>query len=60
MNSLTRVFSGVLYLLFASTPIVYEEQRGYNSLVGSLPFLAVLLGSITAAGLNLLVRCAID
>ena len=47
--------SGVLYLLFAAVPIVYEQQRGYNTLVGALPFIAVLLGSFTAAGINLTV-----
>jgi hypothetical protein len=47
--------SGVLYLLFAAVPIVYEQQRGYNTLVGALPFIAVLLGSFTAAAINLTV-----
>lgn len=40
---------------FAAVPIVYEEGRGWNSLVGSLPFLAVLLGALTAAGINIAV-----
>lgn len=36
---------GILYLLFGAVPIVYEENRGWNPLVGSLPFLAVLVCS---------------
>jgi MFS transporter, DHA1 family, multidrug resistance protein len=44
---------GVLYLLFAAVPIVYEEGRGWNPLVGSLPFLAVLVGTMIAATVNI-------
>ncbi len=33
----------ILYMLFAAIPIVYEENRGWNTLVGSLPFLAVMV-----------------
>ncbi|KZO98541.1 MFS general substrate transporter [Calocera viscosa TUFC12733] len=45
---------GILYLLFAAVPIIYEEHRGWSTLVGSLPFLATLLGTILAAGINIL------
>ncbi|EIM92287.1 MFS general substrate transporter [Stereum hirsutum FP-91666 SS1] len=44
---------GILYLLFGAVPIVYEEKRGWNPLVGSLPFLAVLVGTLTAAMVNI-------
>lgn len=39
-------------LLFGAVPIVYEERRGWNTLQGSLPFLAVLLGTLVAAAIN--------
>ncbi|KZT61632.1 MFS general substrate transporter [Calocera cornea HHB12733] len=45
---------GILYLLFAAVPIIYEQHRGWSTLVGSLPFLATLLGTILAAGINIL------
>jgi multidrug resistance protein len=35
---------GILYLLFAAFPVVYHERRGWNPGVGTLPFLAVLVG----------------
>jgi hypothetical protein len=34
-------------------PIVYEENRGWNTLVGSLPFLGVLIGTFVAAAVNI-------
>ncbi|KAK9894126.1 MFS general substrate transporter [Cystobasidium minutum MCA 4210] len=45
---------GVSYLLFAAIPIIYEQNRGWSTLVGTLPFIALLLGSFTAAGINVL------
>jgi hypothetical protein len=42
-----------LYLLFAAVPIIYEENRGWNTLVGSLPFLGVLVGTFVAAAVNI-------
>jgi MFS transporter, DHA1 family, multidrug resistance protein len=50
---LSYPIDGVLYLLFAAVPIVYQEKRGYNPLVGSLPFLAVLIGTFIAAAINI-------
>lgn len=35
---------GILYLLFGSLPVHYVSVRGWSSGVGSLPFLALLLG----------------
>ncbi|KAK4687592.1 MFS transporter, DHA1 family, multidrug resistance protein, partial [Tremellales sp. Uapishka_1] len=49
-NSLTY---GVLYMLFSFIPLIYEDIRGWNTLVGALPFLSVFLGCLTAAGINL-------
>ncbi|KAK5118774.1 hypothetical protein LTR85_007980 [Meristemomyces frigidus] len=44
---------GILYASLAAFPIEFEEVRGWNKLVGSLPFLAMLLGIIIGAGANL-------
>ncbi|EIM90804.1 MFS general substrate transporter [Stereum hirsutum FP-91666 SS1] len=44
---------GILYLFFSAIPIIYEEGRGWNPVVGSLPFLAVLVGCVSAAGFNM-------
>ncbi|GAK61808.1 uncharacterized protein PAN0_001c0001 [Moesziomyces antarcticus] len=35
---------GILYLLFGSLPVHYVEVRGWSEGVGSLPFLALLVG----------------
>lgn len=40
---------GILYASLAAFPIAFEEVRGYNSLVGSLPFLAQLVGILIGA-----------
>lgn len=40
---------GVFYASLASFPIIFTQTRGWNSLVGSLPFLAVLIGIIGGA-----------
>jgi hypothetical protein len=44
---------GILYANLAAFPIVFEEERGWNPLVGALPFLAVLVGILIGAGVNL-------
>lgn len=36
-------------MLFAAVPILFEETRGWNTLVGSLPFLAVLVGTFVSS-----------
>ena len=36
-------------LLFSAVPIIYEQHRGSNTLVGSLPFLGVMFGTSIAA-----------
>ncbi|EIN08811.1 MFS general substrate transporter [Punctularia strigosozonata HHB-11173 SS5] len=57
MVFLTTIYNsfayGILYLLFAAVPIIYEENRGWSTLVGSLPFLGVLVGTILAAAINI-------
>lgn len=45
---------GILYLNLASFPIEFEEERGWNLLVGALPFLALLVGIFIGAALNVL------
>src|ERR1700761_9414574 len=45
---------GILYLCFGAFPIEFQEERGWNPLVGSLPFLATLVGCIIGAGINAL------
>ncbi|WVR03429.1 hypothetical protein IAU60_000420 [Kwoniella sp. DSM 27419] len=45
---------GVLYLLFASIPIIFEENRGWSPVPASLPNLATLVGCLIAALLNFL------
>lgn len=39
---------GILYLMFAAFPIVFQEQRGWSQGVGSLPFLSVAVGMLVA------------
>ena len=38
---------GILYANLAAFPIAYQEVRGWNLVVGSLPFLSMLLGIFT-------------
>ncbi|WPG97846.1 Hypothetical protein R9X50_00062800 [Acrodontium crateriforme] len=45
---------GILYASLAAFPIEFEEVRGWNKLVGSLPFLALLLGVFIGSAANLL------
>lgn len=44
---------GILYLSLAAFPIEFEEERGWNQLVGELPFLALLVGIFGGAATNL-------
>ncbi|KAI5475116.1 MFS general substrate transporter [Pseudohyphozyma bogoriensis] len=45
---------GVLYLLFGAVPIIFQDNKGWNALQAALPFLGVLVGTLSAAGLNLM------
>ncbi|GAA5867110.1 hypothetical protein JCM8547_006242 [Rhodosporidiobolus lusitaniae] len=45
---------GILYLLFSAVPIVFEQNLGWTPVQGSLPFLAVLVGTLTAGLINYL------
>ncbi|CAI7598312.1 unnamed protein product [Penicillium discolor] len=44
---------GILYLSLAAFPIVFQEIRGWNQVVGALPFLAYLVGILMGGGINL-------
>ncbi|KAJ5832233.1 hypothetical protein N7474_000544 [Penicillium riverlandense] len=44
---------GILYLSLAAFPIVFQEVRGWNQVVGALPFLAYLVGILMGAVVNL-------
>lgn len=44
---------GLLYANLASFPIEFGEERGWNLLVSSLPFLALLIGIIIGGIINL-------
>ncbi|KAI9728075.1 MAG: hypothetical protein M1834_007791 [Cirrosporium novae-zelandiae] len=44
---------GILYLNLAAFPIEFEETRGWNQVVGELPFLAIFLGILIGAVLNI-------
>ncbi|KAF9892550.1 hypothetical protein FE257_001659 [Aspergillus nanangensis] len=45
---------GILYLSLASFPVEFQEVRGWNQVVGALPFLAYLVGILFGACVNLL------
>jgi hypothetical protein len=44
---------GVMYLALELFPIVFQEIRGWNPVVGSLPFLGLLIGVISSVGVNI-------
>ncbi|KAJ9298113.1 hypothetical protein DTO271G3_3718 [Paecilomyces variotii] len=44
---------GTLYMLFSAFPIVYQEQRGWSPGIGSLPFMGVMVGMMTAVAYNM-------
>lgn len=42
------IIYGTLYMLFAAFPIVYQQNRGWNSGVGGLAFLGIMVGMLFA------------
>ncbi|KAI4105675.1 MAG: hypothetical protein L6R37_002574 [Teloschistes peruensis] len=44
----------ILYANLASFPIAFQEERGWNQVVGALPFLALMLGIIVGGVANVL------
>ena len=45
---------GLIYAALDSFKFVFQEGRGWNPLVGSLPFLAILIGLIMGGAVNIL------
>jgi DHA1 family multidrug resistance protein-like MFS transporter len=39
-------------MLFSAVPIIFERNHGWTPVEGSLPFLAVLVGTLIAAAIN--------
>ncbi|KAL3480876.1 major facilitator superfamily domain-containing protein [Aspergillus californicus] len=44
---------GVMYLTLEVFPIVFQDIRGWQPVVSTLPFLALLIGVISSVGLNI-------
>ncbi|ORY28609.1 multiple drug resistance protein [Naematelia encephala] len=49
----TALIYGILYLNFAAYPIVFQELRGWNSGVGGLAFLGILVGVILSVTITI-------
>lgn len=49
---------GILYMQLGAIPIIFGDVRGWNLLQSELPFLAICLGSITGAALNVINQLA--
>lgn len=45
---------GILYMQLGSIPIVFGEVRGWTPLVSLLPFLAMTLGTLVGAAINII------
>ena len=45
---------GILYATLGAFPVVFEENRGWDQVVGATPFLALLLGTMFGAVANLI------
>jgi MFS transporter, DHA1 family, multidrug resistance protein len=51
MTAYMSFLYGILYLLFEAYPISFQEQRGWNPGVGSLPFAAFIVGIVMGTDL---------
>lgn len=49
---------GILYMQLGAVPFIFGELRGWNLLESELPFLAICLGTVTGAALNILNQLA--
>ncbi|ORX34129.1 putative transporter [Kockovaella imperatae] len=49
----TALVYGILYLNFAAYPIVFQEGRGWNTGIGGLAFLGILVGTIISVLLSI-------
>ena len=43
---------GILYMQLGAIPIIFEEKRHWKLVPSLLPFLAIMLGAMTGAGIN--------
>ncbi|KAK0713263.1 major facilitator superfamily domain-containing protein [Lasiosphaeria miniovina] len=43
---------GILYMQLGAVPIIFGEIRGWKPLVATLPFLAILIGAVIGAAIN--------
>ncbi|PYI03987.1 MFS general substrate transporter [Aspergillus sclerotiicarbonarius CBS 121057] len=53
LSTYMAIVYGTLYMLFDAFPIVYQDLRGWSEGVGSLPFLGVMVGMMSAVGYNM-------
>ncbi|KAI1077104.1 polyamine transporter 1 [Whalleya microplaca] len=44
---------GILYMQLGAIPIIFSEIRGWSLVSSELPFIAILLGSLTGAAINM-------
>ncbi|KAF2673769.1 MFS general substrate transporter [Microthyrium microscopicum] len=44
---------GIMYANLGAFPVVFQEGREWNAVIGALPFISVLLGVLIAAGANI-------
>lgn len=49
---------GILYMQLGAVPTIFGEIRGWGTLSSELPFLAILLGTLTGAGINVVNQVA--
>ena len=43
---------GILYMQLGAIPIIFQQGRGWHPVVGSLPFIGILIGAILGCCLN--------
>ncbi|PYH87805.1 multiple drug resistance protein [Aspergillus ellipticus CBS 707.79] len=53
LSTYMAIIYGTLYMLFDAFPIVYQSLRGWSEGIGSLPFLAVMVGMMAAVAYNM-------
>ncbi|KAI9927004.1 hypothetical protein MW887_003385 [Aspergillus wentii] len=53
LSTYMAIIYGTLYMLFDAFPIVYQQMRGWSEGIGSLPFLSVMIGMMTAVVYNM-------
>ncbi|KIR67448.1 multiple drug resistance protein, partial [Cryptococcus bacillisporus CA1873] len=49
------ILYGILYLFFAAYPIIFQQGHGWNTGVGGLAFLGVLVGSLVSVVISIFV-----